>query len=88
MDSYNIVWKRTAVKELKKIDKSIIKRIINSVEKLSNNPYPKGCRKLKGAEFTYRLRIGNYRIVYSIQQSELIIEIVKIGHRKKIYKKS
>lgn len=87
MDLYKIEWKRSAVKELKKLDKTVIKRIINSVEALSENPTPKGCRKLKGAEFTYRLRLGKYRIIYSLQSSKLVIEIIKIGHRKEIYRK-
>ena len=87
MDLYKIEWKRSAIKELKKLDKTIIKRIINSVEALSENPQPKGCRKLKGAEFTYRLRLGKYRIIYSLQSSKLVIEIIKIGHRKEIYRK-
>ncbi len=86
MALFNIEWKKSAVKELKKLDKSTIKRIISAVENLSKEPNPKGCKKLKGTEFTYRLRVGSYRIIYSIQTAKLIIEIIKVRHRKEVYK--
>ncbi len=86
MDSYNIEWKRSAEKELKKLDKKILVKILESIEVLAQNPYPIGCKKLKGTEFIYRIRIGDYRVIYSVVSSILTIEVIKIGHRQSIYR--
>jgi mRNA interferase RelE/StbE len=87
MASYKIEWKSSAAKELRKLDKGVIFRIIKAVDELSKNPIPSGSRKLRGAEFTYRIRTGNYRIIYSIHSNKLIIEIIRIGHRRDVYRK-
>ncbi len=87
MDSYKIEWKHSAIKELKKLDKPTIKRIITVVDSLTTNPIPKNCRKLKGTTSIYRIRVGNYRIIYSLRSHKLIIEIIRVGHRKDIYRK-
>lgn len=60
-------------------------RILSAVEELSANPYPAGTKKLVGAEHSYRIRVGDYRIVYSIWTSRLTIEIVRVGNRKDVY---
>ncbi|MFM7876763.1 MAG: type II toxin-antitoxin system RelE family toxin [Microcystis panniformis] len=52
---------------------------------MANNPYPVGCRKIVGSESSYRVRVGNYPIIYQVQNQELIIEIIKVGHRQSIY---
>ena len=87
MDYYKILWKKSAVKELEKIDKQFIPRIISTIESLSNNPLPVGVKKLSGADVIYRIRIGDFRVIYSLYEKELIVEIVKVGHRKDVYKK-
>lgn len=66
MDSYQIEWKRSATKELKKLPKSIVLRILKAVEQLSTNPHPADVRKLVGTEHTYRIREGYYRVVHNI----------------------
>ena len=86
MASYKIKWKQSAKKELKKLDKQIIPRILQAVENLVDNPYPSGSRKLIGSNAVYRIRVGDYRIIYSIKSSVLTIEIVKVGHRREIYR--
>jgi mRNA interferase RelE/StbE len=86
MGSYRIEWKRSAVKELRQLPKSAISRISKAVERLSTDPYPAGARKLTGSEHTYRIRIGAYRIVYSVTAPELVIEIVRVKHRKDAYR--
>ncbi|MDJ0575963.1 MAG: type II toxin-antitoxin system RelE/ParE family toxin [Xenococcaceae cyanobacterium MO_234.B1] len=80
-------WKQSAKKELKKLDKQIIPRILQAVENLANNPYSSGSKKLIGSDSIYRIRVGDYRIVYNIKSSVLIIEIIKVGHRREIYRK-
>lgn len=86
MASYKIEWKQSAKKELKKLDKQIIPRILQAVENLADNPYSSGSKKLIGSDSIYRLRVVNYRIVYNIKSSVLIIEIIKVGHRREIYR--
>lgn len=86
MGSFRIEWKQSAIKELRNLQKSSIQRIVKAVEDLSNNPHPAGSKKLSAAEYTYRLRIGHYRVIYSIHSEILIIEIIRVGHRKNIYK--
>lgn len=87
MASYKILWKKSALKELKKFDNLIVKKIILVVENLSRNPFPPGSKKLAASEYTYRIRVGDYRIIYSLFEKELVIEIIRVGHRKDIYKK-
>ncbi|MDJ0636880.1 MAG: type II toxin-antitoxin system RelE/ParE family toxin [Xenococcaceae cyanobacterium MO_188.B29] len=87
MTSYKIEWKQSAKKELKKLDKQVISRILQAVENLADNPYPSNSKKLIGSDAVYRIRVGNYRIIYNIQSSVLIIEVIKIGHRREIYRK-
>ena len=86
MGFYKVVWKRSAKKELKKLPKDIIVNIISTVESLKNEPRPVGIKKLVGTQHTYRQRIGNYRIVYSIENELLVIEVVRVGHRKDVYR--
>ena len=86
MASYNIEWKHSAKKELKKLPRTTISKIITAVEELPKNLFPKGSRKIIGAEHTYRIRIGDYRIVYSVEFGKLVIEIIRVRHRKNVYK--
>jgi mRNA interferase RelE/StbE len=85
MDSYRIAWKRSAAQELEKLPKETVGRILKAVEQLSTDPYPSGVRKLVGSEHIYRIRVGDYRIIYSIMASALVIEIIRVGHRRDIY---
>lgn len=86
MDSYKIEWKRTAIKELKKLPKEAISKILAAVENLSSNPLPNRTTKLVGSQQSFRIRIGDYRVVYNIFSKTLIIEIVRIKHRRNIYR--
>jgi mRNA interferase RelE/StbE len=85
MDSYRIEWKRSATQELRRLPREIVGRILKAVEQLSTDPYPSGVRKLAGSEHTYPIRVGDYRIIYSILASALLIEIIQVGHRRDIY---
>ena len=87
MASFKIEWKTSAGKELRKLDRDIILKILDIVGQLIDDPYPGGCRKLKGSQQTYRIRTGDYRIVYTVKSELLIIEIIRVGHRKDIYKR-
>jgi mRNA interferase RelE/StbE len=82
---YNILIKPSAVKEIENIPRKDRLRIIQKIQGLTTNPRPQGCEKLAG-ENKYRIRHGVYRIVYSVSDSELHIIIVKVGHRREVYK--
>ena len=86
MANYKILIKPSAKKELEKLPKKDLQKIVNKIQNLAVNPRPAGCEKLSGDD-KLRIRQGNYRIVYSIEDSALIVFVVKIGHRRDIYKK-
>jgi mRNA interferase RelE/StbE len=85
MGSYNIEWKHSAARELRKLPREAISRILQAVEQLATEPYPHGVRKLIGSERTYRIRVGDYRVVYNVVSSTFIIQIVRVGHRREVY---
>ena len=86
MAQYKVFFKKSVEKDFKSIPKKELLRTLDKIESLQGNPRPVGCQKLTGQE-RYRLRQGNYRIVYSIQDYELTVWVVKVGHRKEIYNK-
>jgi len=83
MAVYKIFFKKSVRKDLSTIPKNILKKILSRINSLGEEPRPEGCEKLTGQE-RYRLRQGKYRILYSIQDDELTIWIVKVGHRKDV----
>jgi mRNA interferase RelE/StbE len=85
MAEYNIFFKQSAVKDLDRIPKKDLQRIIRRIRLLKENPRPPGCEKLSAQE-RYRIRQGKYRIVYSIQDDQLIVWVVKISHRRDVYR--
>jgi len=85
MAKYKISIKSTAAKELEDIPKKELRKIIKRIQSLAENPRAQGAQKLSGQE-QYRVRQGDYRIVYSIKDKDRIIDIVKIGHRREIYR--
>lgn len=85
MAAYKIFFKRSVEKDLKAIPKKDLKRILDRIAMLAADPRPPGTEKLTGQE-RYRIRQGLYRIVYSIQDDELTIWVVKVGHRKDVYR--
>ncbi len=86
MGRYKILIKKSAAEELDKIRKKDLLKIIERIQKLVLNPRPQGCQKLSLLE-RYRLRQGNYRIIYFISDKDFEIHIIKIGHRREVYKK-
>jgi mRNA interferase RelE/StbE len=85
MAGYRVFFKISVGKDFSAISKKDVKRILDRIKTLEDNPRPTGCEKLTGQE-KYRLRQGRYRIVYSIQDDELTVWVVKVGHRKDIYR--
>jgi mRNA interferase RelE/StbE len=87
MAEFEINFKESVWKHVNKIPKKDLRNILRRIKALSKDPRPPGCEKLTGQE-QYRLRQGRYRIVYSIQENELTVWIVKVGHRKDVYRYS
>jgi len=85
--SYKVFIKPSAVKEIESLPKKDRSRVIQKIKGLATDPRPPGCEKLTG-EDKYRIRQGSYRIVYSITDTQLIVIVVKVGHRRDIYKKT
>ena len=85
MAEYKVHFKASVEKDFITIPKQDLRKILRRIEMLSEDPRPSGCEKLTGQE-RYRLRQGRYRIVYSIQEDELTIWVVKVGHRKNVYR--
>jgi mRNA interferase RelE/StbE len=84
--SYQIEWKRTAAKDLQSLPAVTIARVVEAVAALADNPHPHGAIKLTGSDQTYRLRVGDYRVVYSIHQAVLVVEIIRVAHRRDVYR--
>jgi mRNA interferase RelE/StbE len=85
MAKYRITIKKSAAKELEALPKKDLPRIIKRIQTLAQNPRPNRSQKLSGQE-QYRIRQGDYRIVYSIEDKESLVDIVKIGHRREVYR--
>lgn len=86
MASYSIEWAKSAVKEFHKLPKADKAALIRKISDLASNPKPHGSIKLEGAEDTYRIRHGNFRVVYKIEDDALIVLIVRVAHRKDVYR--
>jgi len=88
VEKYKVSIKRSAVKEIETIpQKKERQRIIRRIGQLAEDPRPPGSKKLSGND-KYRVRQGSYRIVYSIEANELIVVVVKVGHRKDVYRRA
>jgi len=85
MEKYKIEIKESVVKEFNSIPKKDLKKIVQKIRSLSDNPRPNGCVKISGQE-RYRIRQGDYRILYSIENEILVVYVIKIGHRKEVYR--
>ena len=87
MASYELVFRKSVAKDLRVFPKQDVKRIMQRIRVLADDPQPPGCEKLSGQE-RYRIRQGVYRIIYEIEDSRLVVLIVKVGHRRDVYRSS
>lgn len=85
MASYELAFKRSVAKDLRALPKTDVKRILQRVRLLADDPPPPGCEKLSGLE-RYRVRQGIYRIIYEIDDHVLTVLVVKVGHRRDVYR--
>jgi len=82
---YKIEFVKSAEKALLSLPNDHMARIYQAIEKLIQNPFPHGYKKLQGYKNRYRIRVGIYRVLYIIENNELVIVVIKIGHRKDVY---
>jgi mRNA interferase RelE/StbE len=81
---YQVNLKKSVIKDLEKLPDIVLKRVQKTILALSDNPRPEGCKKLKGRD-DYRVRVGDYRILYFIDDEIVTIEVVRLQHRKEVY---
>lgn len=84
MANYTVVLTKTAQKQLDKLPNQIADSLLDTIEQLAEEPRPDGCKKLKGRS-GYRIRQGDYRILYDIYDRVLTVEVIAVGHRRQIY---
>ena len=84
--AYKVELTSKALKSLKKIDKRTLIRIAKLIDSLQNDPRPNGVKKMQGFEDRYRVRDGNYRVIYQIHDGQLLVLVIDIGQRKDIYR--
>ncbi len=83
---YGIEWRPAAIKAVENLPRDVARRVYKRVGDLANNPRPNGSEKLAGGENEYRVRVGAYRIIYSVQDAVLLVLVVRIGHRREVYR--
>lgn len=86
MSQYKIEFLKTAQKEFYRLPQQIQERIAKKLETLKTNPYPSGVKALKNGQGRLRLRVGDYRVIYRVENDVLVILIITVGHRKNIYR--
>ncbi|AHF01182.1 plasmid stabilization protein [Thiomicrospira aerophila AL3] len=85
MAKYKLEFKQSVAKDLRSVPNADVRRILNRIEQLAENPRAEGCIKLTGQD-VYRVRVGLYRILYQIIDEVLVIDVIKVGHRSSVYK--
>ena len=86
MAEYAVTFSRSARKELEKFPAQLVERIFPKIESLALQPRPAGCKKLKGAQNHWRIRIGDYRVVYSVNDSSRTVDVTAVRHRSEAYR--
>ena len=87
MASYDVELTSSAERELKTLSSQLIARMVPRLEDLASNPRPPGCKKLRGGDNEWRIRVGDYRLVYTIDDAKLLVEVTRIRHRREVYER-
>ena len=85
MAGYSVLIKRSAEKEVARLPPDARQRVVRRIRALAQDPRPQGCEKLSARD-SYRLRIGSYRIVYTIEDRQLVVQVVRVAHRREVYR--
>ncbi len=84
--AFRVEWKKSTRKDLRRLPPATVDRVVEAVESLSQNPFPQGVEKLSGSEYAYRIRLGDYRVVYEVVVEAKLVEIQRVRHRKDVYR--
>jgi mRNA interferase RelE/StbE len=84
--AYAIQFKPAALRQFEKLPRDPQKRIASKIQRLRDDPFPSGCKKLFGEPDTWRVRVGDYRVIYRVHRGVLLILVVNIGHRRDVYR--
>ena len=85
--NYQVIFTRKAAKDIRQLNKPDIARIVEKAESLGDDPHPPGSKKLSGIQKEFwRIRIGQYRIIYCVEEEVKVVNITKVGHRKDVYR--
>ena len=85
MNSYTVEVKPAARKELEALPDKMLARVVRKLESLANNPRPTGCKKLKGYQDQWRIRVGDWRVVYFVDDAGKLVSVTRIAHRREVY---
>lgn len=83
---YTVVFATSALRDLERLPSQTVQRIMNAIRELGNNPRPPGCKKIVGSESIYRIRVGQYRVIYEVDDPKRVVRITRIRHRKDVYR--
>ncbi len=86
MASYQLEWRKSVAKDFKGLPKDMVARMISAAELLAEEPLPHGSEKLSGTANSYRIRVGDYRVVYELDEEHKILRIIRARHRKEVYR--
>jgi mRNA interferase RelE/StbE len=86
MARYRVDFRPSAEKDLKRLPSTVQRRVIDAIWRLADNPRPAGCRKLAGGKDAYRIRVGDYRVIYTVTDVVLVVGIQSIRHRREAYR--
>jgi mRNA interferase RelE/StbE len=86
MPVYQVIFARSARQELEELPRRVAERILARIETLAENPRPHGCRKLQGSSQLWRIRVGEYRVIYAIDDNKQTVDIIVIRHRSEAYR--
>lgn len=86
MDEYSITFARSARKELENLDANLVGRIFPKIKALATEPRPAGCRKLQGEKHLWRIHVGDYRVIYTVDDQRQTVDVIAIRHRSAVYR--
>ena len=84
--AFRIEWRKSTRKGLRKLPAKTVTEVLEAVDALADNPFPHGVEKLSGSEHAYRIRLGDYRVVYEVVRETKLVEIQRVRHRKDVYR--
>lgn len=84
--AYALQFKPAGLRQLEKLPRDVQKRVAAKLERLRENPFPEGCKKLSGVPDAWRIRVGDYRVVYQVHRGTLLVLVLTVGHRREVYR--